>query len=185
MKLSYLSGISAALLLTACQTHHHPSQTSSSYPTSTRSPEVWFPSAPPPNDHAHPDRQHQHPQPQSEPWVAVTISSHEQQVIQGYVAAGLIEEKHPHKGKKSKGLPPGLQKKLERGGSLPPGWEKKFHKGEVIPENVYKQCHPLPDEVLVKLPPQPAGTVLIAVGGKVARILAATRQILDVFEVSY
>ena len=31
-----------------------------------------------------------------------------------------------HYGNRFKSLPPGLQKKLARGGSLPPGWEKKM-----------------------------------------------------------
>ena len=31
-----------------------------------------------------------------------------------------------HYGARFKNLPPGLQKKLARGGSLPPGWEKKI-----------------------------------------------------------
>ena len=31
-----------------------------------------------------------------------------------------------HYGGRYKNLPPGLQKKLARGGSLPPGWEKKM-----------------------------------------------------------
>ena len=31
-----------------------------------------------------------------------------------------------HYGSRYKNLPPGLQKKLARGGSLPPGWEKKI-----------------------------------------------------------
>jgi hypothetical protein len=120
-----------------------------------------------------------------EPWVDVSITVPERQVIQGYVASCVIREKHPGKGKKPKGLPPGLQKKLDRDGSLPPGWEKKFHKGEILPAEVYEQCHPLPREVVTQLPPPPPGTVLITIGGKVARILAATREILDVFEVEY
>lgn len=120
-----------------------------------------------------------------EPWVDVSITTPERQVIQGYVATCVIEEKHPKKGKKPKKLPPGLQKKLERSGSLPPGWEKKLRKGEIVPIEVYERCHPLPSEVVVQLPPQPPGTILITVGGKVARIIAATREILDVFEVDY
>jgi hypothetical protein len=39
--------------------------------------------------------------------------------------------------------------------------------------------------VIVQLPPPPPGTVLVAIEGKVARLLLATREILDVFEVSY
>jgi len=37
----------------------------------------------------------------------------------------------------------------------------------------------------MKAPPPPPGSVLITIGGKVARVLAATREILDVFEVAY
>ncbi len=82
-------------------------------------------------------------------------------------------------------MPPGLAKKVARGGELPPGWQKKCVKGEILPVEVTKQCHPLPPEVVVKLPPPPAGTILITVDGKVVRLLEATREILDVFEVRF
>lgn len=171
------------LLLTACETgHHSPPPPVTGYPPVDSHPAppppiVRYPAPPPPPPPRH--------YPKPEPWVDVSITVHERQVIQGYVAGYAIEEKHPRKGKKPKGLPPGLQKKLDRGGSLPPGWEKKFHKGEILPVEVYQHCHPLPNEVLVKLPPQPPGTVIVTIGGKVGRILAATREILDVFEVEY
>lgn len=112
--------------------------------------------------------------------MTVTISTAERQIICDYYSA---HESHARGGKKAKGLPPGLQKKVARGGSLPPGWEKKVCKGEVLSADVYEQCEPLPQEVVVKLPPQPPGTVIVTIGGKVARILAATREILDVFDV--
>jgi len=38
---------------------------------------------------------------------------------------------------------------------------------------------------MLKLPPQPPGAVIVAIGGKTGRILAATREILDAFEVEY
>jgi Ni/Co efflux regulator RcnB len=38
-------------------------------------------------------------------------------------------------------LPPGLQKKVARGGQLPPGWRKKF---EPFPNGVEQQLSPLP-----------------------------------------
>ena len=40
-------------------------------------------------------------------------------------------------------LPPGLQKKVARGGELPPGWKKKFE--------------PFPVAIERRLPPLPAG----------------------------
>jgi hypothetical protein len=44
--------------------------------------------------------------------------------------------KNKQKGKK-KALPPGLKKKVERGGELPPGWQKKVAKGEVLDRDLY------------------------------------------------
>ena len=145
-------------------------------------PSRGYPSTPPPEARRAPPPPSRR---QPEPWVDVSITVPERQVIQGYVASYVIEEKHPKKGKKPKKLPHGLQKKLDRGEPLPPDWEKKIKKGEFVPVEIYQACHPLPQELIVKLPPPPSGTILIAIGGKIARLLAATREILDVFEVEY
>ena len=168
--------LGATLVLTGCESSHRTSRSASRYPTPTP-PVATRADTPPP---VRPP----HRYPQSEPWVDISITTQEREVIQGYMAAQVREDQPMRKGKNPKSLPPGLQKKLARGGTLPPGWEKKFHKGEVVPVKVYEQCHRLPHDVLVKLPPQPSGTVLITVGGKVARVIAATREILDVFEVT-
>jgi hypothetical protein len=115
--------------------------------------------------------------------VDVSITTSEREVIRGFMASYVDDDNHPGKGRKGKGLPPGLQKKVDRGGSLPPGWEKKVCKGEILTTEVYEQCRPLPQEVTVKLRTPPPGTILVTIGGKVARILTATREILDVFDV--
>jgi len=177
------SAMMMTLLLSGCETGYYGPPPVAGYP-SAPSPRSYRSPGPPPAtayQPAAPPRS----QPRPEPWVNVSFTTAERQVIQGYVAGYAIQERHPKKGKKPKSLPPGLQKKLDRGGSLPPGWEKKLRKGEILPVDVYAQCHPLPREVVVKLPPQPPGTVVIAIGGKVARLAAATREILDVFEVEY
>ena len=88
----------------------------------------------------------------------------------------------PPPGKKMKTLPPGLQKKVARGGELPPGWQKKIARGEVLDARVYGHSRPLPPELLKRLPPQPSGTVVITVEGKVVRLIEATLTILDVFD---
>ena len=117
-----------------------------------------------------------------EPWidVKVDISPAEREVISSYVHSCTAAQGRGHK---SKGLPPGLAKKVARGGDLPPGWQKKCVRGEIMPLEVYKQCHPLPREVAVKLPPPPKDTILITIEGKVVRLVKATREILDVFDV--
>ena len=130
------------------------------------------------------------PRPAVAPWVDLTMTVQERQIIQGYVARCCSEDKEEEKrwhgrGKKHKPLPPGLARKLARGGELPPGWQKKLAKGQIMPVEIYQQCQPLPREVVVQLPPPPPGTILAAIEGKVVRLLVATREILDVFEVSY
>ena len=119
---------------------------------------------------------------ENEPWlrVGVAIQQEERVVIQEYARECTTPAKH---GSKPKGLPPGLAKKVAKGGTLPPGWEKKCVKGQVMTPEVYKECQPLPKEIIVKLPPPPKGTILVTIDGKVVRLLQATLEILDVFEV--
>jgi hypothetical protein len=63
-----------------------------------------------------------------------------------------------------------------------PDGRKKIARGEVLPQTVYAQAQPLPEVVIRKLPPPPAGTILVTLDGKVLRLLEATRTIVDVFE---
>lgn len=46
-----------------------------------------------------------------------------------------------HYAPRYRSLPPGLQKKVARGGQLPPGWQKKF---EPFPVALERQLQPLP-----------------------------------------
>jgi hypothetical protein len=113
----------------------------------------------------------------------VTITPQERQVIRDYV--GVLSDtgkpgKNSHKGKS---LPPGLAKKVARGEALPPGWQKKLVHGETMPAVVYRECQPLPNEVIVRLPPPPSGTILVSIDGRVVRLMQATMEILDVFDV--
>ena len=87
------------------------------------------------------------------------------------------------KPKKKKKLPPGLKKKLERGGELPPGWQKKVARGEVLDEDLYRQSTLLPEDLLSRLPTDTDGTELRLLGDRVLRIIDDTRAILDVFTV--
>jgi hypothetical protein len=114
--------------------------------------------------------------------VIIVFTPAEREVIRGYLRGG--GDKHEHgKGKKGKGLPPGLAKKVARGGDLPPGWEKKCVRGERMSPEVYKQCEPLPQDVVVQLPPPPPGTIVVTLPGKAVRLAQATLEILDVFDV--
>ncbi len=93
------------------------------------------------------------------------------------------DKKHKHKKddkhNKQKSLPPGLQKKVARGGELPPGWQKKVARGEVLDGDLYEASNKLPREVLDQLKNR-AGTSVRQVEDRVVRILDATNVILDV-----
>jgi hypothetical protein len=109
--------------------------------------------------------------------IGITVT--EREIIRGYC----VQIKKPGKKGMVRSLPPGLAKKVARGGRLPPGWEKKLVKGETIPVEVFREeCHPLPTEVVIRLPEPPPGTILRAIQGTIVRLHEKTREILDVFD---
>ncbi len=55
----------------------------------------------------------------------------------------------------------------------------------MLDDAVYEQTESIPYSLRKDLPPQPDGTTLIRVEGKIIRILEATRTILDVFEIDF
>ena len=83
------------------------------------------------------------------------------------------KNKNKHKNKR-KHLPPGLQKKVDRGQALPPGWQKKVARGQVLDVRVYRHGR-------VIVPIDKHGAVSILVDDRVIRLIQATRVILDVF----
>ncbi len=80
-------------------------------------------------------------------------------------------------------LPHGLAKKVARGGHLPPGWQKKLQKGKPLEPELYRLAQPVPDSIRVKLPVGPNGSVEIRLEGKIVRLHRATHEILDVFDI--
>jgi hypothetical protein len=114
-------------------------------------------------------------------WVDIKIITPEKEIIKKYYIYNQQDCLKGGKDKK-KALPPGLQKKLARGGDLPPGWQKKVIRGEVLDAEIYKYAVHVPYDLIKRLPPQPKGTVLIKVEGKIVRLLEATGTILDVFD---
>ena len=115
-------------------------------------------------------------------WINVKIITPEKEEIKRYYKYYQQNNLKGVKGKKTKVLPPGLKKKLARGGNLPPGWQKKIISGEVIDADIYKYAVHVPYGLIKSLPPQPKGTVLIKVEGKIVRLLETTGTILDVFD---
>ncbi len=107
------------------------------------------------------------------------ITSEEKKIIKKYLKG--LSAKKKNKVKK-KALPPGLAKKLARGGTLPPGWQMKVARGEVMDYEVYNNASPLPEELLRKLSSIPEGAVLLQVGNKIVKVIEASRKIVDLFE---
>lgn len=114
-------------------------------------------------------------------WLKIGFTPKEKNIIKQYFEELITKGEKKSKTKK-KSLPPGLAKKLARGGTLPPGWQMKVARGEVMDYEVYSQGQLLPEEILKKLPLGPDGTVLLKIGGKVVRLLEATRTIVDLFD---
>ncbi|MBI2313688.1 MAG: hypothetical protein HYU77_14405 [Betaproteobacteria bacterium] len=117
-----------------------------------------------------------------EPWVKFSLTRDEQAAIAKYYKQYPARAQEPAPAKKQKQLPPGLKKKIERGGELPPGWQKKVARGEVMDPVVYRQARPIPADLIRILPPQPKGTTIIVVEGKAVRLWEATRTIIDVLD---
>jgi hypothetical protein len=117
--------------------------------------------------------------PAKEPLVAVKVSitPDERKVIQGYMSQPAPAQPMVKHGKP---LPKGLAK---RGKPLPPGWQKKCVPGKIMAPAVFEVAQPLPPALVVKLPPPPPGVITVTVEGKVVRLLQATHEILDVFDV--
>ncbi len=107
------------------------------------------------------------------------ITKEEKKIIAKYLNGASAKKKNK---KKRKSLPPGLAKKLARGGTLPPGWQMKVARGEVMDYEVYNNASPLPEELLRKLSTIPEGTVLLQVGNKIVKVIKASRKIIDLFE---
>ncbi|MFI2812145.1 MULTISPECIES: hypothetical protein [Microbulbifer] len=70
-------------------------------------------------------------------------------------------------------LPPGLQKKAERGGELPPGWKKKLQVGHVLEHDIYSHA------VIVK-PVDRHGLVTVSIEGEIVRLMHHSREIVEI-----
>ena len=114
------------------------------------------------------------------------FSTEEKQLIRSYFSEHDYERDSAYEGKgrdkpkKKKKLPPGLKKKLERGGELPPGWQKKVARGEVLDDELYAASRSLPQDLLDRLGEAPEGTEVRRIEDEVVRLIEATGVIVDV-----
>ncbi|UTW12483.1 hypothetical protein [Marinobacterium rhizophilum] len=90
----------------------------------------------------------------------------------------------PGTGAKQKTLPPGLQKKLERGGDLPPGWQKKVARGEVLEPDLRRRAQRLPADLNQALHGYDANTELLLLEDRVVRVATGQGTVLDVIDIA-
>lgn len=85
--------------------------------------------------------------------------------------------KHEHEqGKKDKDLPPGLQKKVNRGEPLPPGWQKKLRHGDILEADIYNRGR-------IVVPLDRDGIISIQVEGALIKLDDKSRKILDIVNI--
>src|SRR5690554_5660902 len=83
-----------------------------------------------------------------------------------------------------KSLPPGLQKKLARGGELPPGWRDKVRRGEVLDADLYRRGEHLPRHYLQGLGYDSDAAELILLGDSVVRVAQGRGTVLDIIDLT-
>ena len=71
-------------------------------------------------------------------------------------------------------LPPGLEKKYDKGKPLPPGWQKKLRKGDILDNSIYARGR-------IVVPLGKDGSISINVEGTTLRLHESTRKILDIY----
>ena len=108
------------------------------------------------------------------------ITTPEKRIIHNYIEQSAVTSP---RGRSSFKLPPGVAPKVMRA-DMPPNWEKRLKRGEVLPDVVLQESQPLPRELTARLPTGPKGSAMIGIEGKVVRMMAATHEILDVFDLT-
>ncbi len=98
-------------------------------------------------------------------------------------------QRHPevfelHPAAASAQLPPGLRKKLARGGSLPPGWQKKLARGEALSDELRADAVPVPHDLVRALPVDPAVEEVLRIQDKVIRVTRGQGTVIDVIDLA-
>ena len=74
--------------------------------------------------------------------------------------------------------PPGL---IRNGnGCIPPGQARRWHRGQPLPPHVH--YHPLPRDLMMRLPPPPAGYDYVRVAGDILMIAVGTTLVVDAIQ---
>jgi len=93
-------------------------------------------------------------------------------------------DRYPGQSGQRKDLPPGLQKKMARGGSLPPGWRDKVVRGEVLPSEFRQYAYPLPADLYDRLGYSRTGIEFLVLEDRLVRLAEGRGTVLDVIDIT-
>lgn len=100
-------------------------------------------------------------------------------VLEGHYGAVYESDRRRYKA-----LPPGLQKKLRRGGDLPPGWRDKLVVGDRIDPYLYRHAEHLPSDLLNRLTGRNDGIELLRIGDRIVRVMEGRGTVVDVIDLT-
>lgn len=100
--------------------------------------------------------------------IEIRIGAREREIIGAY---------YQQRGKSGK-CPPGLAKKGN--GCMPPGQARRWRVGQALPGDL--EIHPLPHELVLRLPPPPAGHRYVQIAADILLIAVGTSMVVDAVE---
>ncbi len=89
---------------------------------------------------------------------------------------GYVQQYYRRQYAQGRNCPPGLAKK--NNGCMPPGQARKWAVGQPIPAGVV--VYPVPQPILVRLPPPPSGYLYARLGGDIALVFRQNNLIVDI-----
>lgn len=101
------------------------------------------------------------------------FSNDERRAIGGYYEKNRYDEDEGEDGDEHHGRGRGHH-------DLPPGWEKKLNRGDRVPDDVWAVRAPLPPEIVLRLPPPPPGIINVRVNDRILRVVEKTHEVMDV-----
>ena len=93
--------------------------------------------------------------------------------------------KHALRSRYGRGLPPGLQKHLDRTGHLPPGLEKQLQRNGHLPPGLEKDLYPVSPKTARRFGPVPPNTKLYFYGRDAILLNEHTGAIVDILRNAY
>lgn len=82
----------------------------------------------------------------------------------------------------TRNLPPGLAKKVARGGDLPPGWQKKVSRGNTFPGDLWPFTSPVNYNQVPRFGDPGDGIDIYSIGNRLFKLNRSDNRILDILD---